>query len=118
MGCIVPTMKRRRGRNGLDARQHITACAAYLLRPWLGADIPAARRTPERRIICANRAWIVDHAPFAHKPVAVLNPAYQSFHADPDAISTVPRFADAIAATLRALVAHVERTGRVGFAGK
>ena len=92
--------------------------------------------------------WVVGHAPFAHKPVAVLNPAYQSFHADealketlrtmsadlvldaclripvigagtdPDAIATVPRFADAIAAALRALVGHVERTGRAGSAGK
>jgi NAD(P)H-dependent FMN reductase len=92
--------------------------------------------------------WVVDHAPFAHKPVAVLNPGYQAFHADealketlrtmsadlvvdaclripvigagtdPDAIATVPRFADAITAALRALVAHVERTGRAVVAGK
>ena len=84
--------------------------------------------------------WVVSHAPFADKPVAVLNPAYQSFHADdalketlrtmsadlvldaclripvigsatdPDAIAAVPRFAATITAALSALLAHVERT--------
>jgi NAD(P)H-dependent FMN reductase len=83
--------------------------------------------------------WVVDHAPFAGKPVAVLNPSYQSFHADealketlrtmsadlvldaclripvigsrvdPDQIASDPRFATPITAALRALVAHVER---------
>jgi NAD(P)H-dependent FMN reductase len=92
--------------------------------------------------------WVVSHAPFAHKPVAVLNPSYQSFHADealketlrtmsadlvldaclripvigsgidPDAIASSPRFAVPIRAALRALVAHVERTGAAGSAGK
>jgi hypothetical protein len=81
----------------------------------------------------------VNHAPFAGKPVAVLNPSYQSFHADealketlrtmsadlvldaclripvigsrvdPDRIASEPRFAAPIAAALRALVAHVGR---------
>lgn len=84
--------------------------------------------------------WVVSYAPFADKPVAVLNPSYQSFHADealketlrtmsadlvldaclripvigsgthPDAIAAVPRFAATITAALSALVAHVERT--------
>lgn len=84
--------------------------------------------------------WVVNHAPFADKPVVVLNPAYQSFHADealketlrtmsadlvldaclripvmgsgtaPDAIATVPRFAASITAALSALLAHIERT--------
>jgi NAD(P)H-dependent FMN reductase len=92
--------------------------------------------------------WVVSHAPFAHKPVAVLNPSYQSFHADealketlrtmsadlvldaclripvigsgidPDAIASTPRFAAPIQAALRALVAHVERTGEARSAGK
>ena len=92
--------------------------------------------------------WVVGHAPFAHKPVAVLNPSYQSFHADealketlrtmsadlvldaspripvigsgidPDAIASTPRFAASIHDALRALVAHVERTGRAQSAGK
>jgi NAD(P)H-dependent FMN reductase len=83
--------------------------------------------------------WVVNHAPFAGKPVAVLNPSYQSFHADealketlrtmsadlvldaclripvigsrvdPDRIASEPRFAAPIAAAVRALVAHVER---------
>jgi NAD(P)H-dependent FMN reductase len=83
--------------------------------------------------------WVVNHAPFAGKPVAVLNPSYQSFHADealketlrtmsadlvldaclripvigsrvdPDRIASEPRFAAPIAAALRALVAHVGR---------
>jgi len=86
--------------------------------------------------------WVVSHAPFADMPVAVLNPSYQSFHADealketlrtmsadlvldacvripvigsgtaPDEIAAVPRFAAAITATLSALVAHIERTAR------
>lgn len=81
--------------------------------------------------------WVVNHAPFAGKPVAVLNPSYQSFHADealketlrtmsadlvldaclripvigsrvdPDRIASEPRFATPITAVLRALVAHV-----------
>lgn len=84
--------------------------------------------------------WVVNHAPFAGKPVAVLNPSYQSFHADealketlrtmsadlvldaclripvigsgtdPDRIADVPRFASSITAALRALTAHVART--------
>jgi chromate reductase len=84
--------------------------------------------------------WVVGHAPFAGKPVAVLNPSYQSFHADealketlrtmsadlvldaclripvigsgvdPDRITSEPRFAGSITAALRALVAHVGRT--------
>jgi len=84
--------------------------------------------------------WVVDHAPFAGKPVAVLNPSYQSLHADealketlrtmsadlvldaclripvigsrvdPDRIASAPRFAAPISAALRALVAHVGRT--------
>ncbi len=84
--------------------------------------------------------WVVNHAPFAGKPVAVLNPAYQSFHADealketlrtmsadlvldaclripvigsgtdPDRIASDHRFATRIGRALRALVAHVERT--------
>ena len=92
--------------------------------------------------------WVVGHAPFAHKPVAVLNPSYQSSHADealketlrtmsadlvldaslripvigsgidPDTIASTPRFAASIQDALRALVAHVERTGRVQSAGK
>ena len=83
--------------------------------------------------------WVVDHAPSAGKPVAVLNPSYQSFHADealketlrtmsadlvldaclripvigsrvdPDRIASEPRFAAPIAAALQALAAHVER---------
>ena len=83
--------------------------------------------------------WVVSYAPFADKPVAVLNPAYQSFHADealketlrtmsadlvldaclripvigsgtdPDGIAAVPRFAAAITTALSALVAHIER---------
>ncbi|NIA53771.1 NAD(P)H-dependent oxidoreductase [Massilia sp. TW-1] len=84
--------------------------------------------------------WVVNHAPFAGKPVAVLNPSYQSFHADealketlrtmsadlvldaclripvigsgadPDRIHDIPRFAVSISAALRALIAHAERT--------
>ena len=84
--------------------------------------------------------WVVNHAPFAGKPVAVLNPSYQSFHADealketlrtmsadlvldaclripvigsgvdPARIAEIPRFAAPIAAALRALVAHIGRT--------
>jgi chromate reductase, NAD(P)H dehydrogenase (quinone) len=84
--------------------------------------------------------WVVGHAPFAGKPVAVLNPSYQSFHADealketlrtmsadlvldaclripvigsgadPVKIAEIPRFATPIAAALRALVAHIERS--------
>jgi NAD(P)H-dependent FMN reductase len=83
--------------------------------------------------------WVVNHAPFAGKPVAVLNPSYQSFHADealketlrtmsadlvldaclripvigsgadPERIADMPRFAVPISAALRALIAHVER---------
>lgn len=84
--------------------------------------------------------WVVNHAPFAGKPVAVLNPSYQSFHADealketlrtmsadlvldaclripvigsrvdPDRIASEPRFAAPVTTVLRALVAHVGRT--------
>lgn len=82
--------------------------------------------------------WLVSHEPFAFKPVAVFNPAYQSYHADEalkeslrmmsadlvadacvriavigagvplDAIAAEPRFAHAIRAALHAIVAHVE----------
>lgn len=91
--------------------------------------------------------WVVDHAPFAHKPVAVLNPSYQSFHADealketlrtmsadlvldaclrvpvigsgadPARIADIPRFAAPITAALRALVAHIERTAAAPATG-
>jgi NAD(P)H-dependent FMN reductase len=91
--------------------------------------------------------WVVDHAPFAHKPVAVLNPSYQSFHADealketlrtmsadlvldaclrvpvigsgadPARIADIPRFAAPITAALRALVAHIERTAAAPTTG-
>lgn len=83
--------------------------------------------------------WLVSHPPFAGKPVAVLNPAYQSEHADaalketlrtmsaeligdacvripvigagidPDAIAASPRFAPLIDAALRAILLHLER---------
>lgn len=83
--------------------------------------------------------WLVSHAPFAFKPVAVFNPSYQSYHADEalketlrtmsadliagacvripvigagialDSIAREPRFEAAIAAALQAIVAHVER---------
>jgi NAD(P)H-dependent FMN reductase len=83
--------------------------------------------------------WLVGHEPFAFKPVGVLNPAYQSYHADealkeslrmmsadlvPDAclripvigsgiaqgaIDTDPRFARPIQAVLQALAIHARR---------
>lgn len=83
--------------------------------------------------------WLVGHPGFAGKPVAVLNPAWQSHHADdslkeilgmmsaeliaaacvripvigsgvaPDAIASSPRFAPAIDAVLRAVAQHLER---------
>ena len=92
--------------------------------------------------------WVVSHAPFAGKPVAVLNPSYQSFHADealketlrtmsadlvldaclripvigsgtdPAKIAEIPRFAAPIAAALRALVAHIERVGAAPETGE
>jgi NAD(P)H-dependent FMN reductase len=82
--------------------------------------------------------WLVSHPPFVGKPVAVLNPAYQSFHADaslkeiltmmsaeliddacvripvngsnvdPHAIAASPRFAPAIAGALQAILGHLE----------
>jgi chromate reductase, NAD(P)H dehydrogenase (quinone) len=91
--------------------------------------------------------WVVGHAPFAHKPVAVLNPSYQSFHADealketlrtmsadlvldaclripvigsgadPAKIAEHPRFAAPITAALHALVAHIGRTAAARQAG-
>jgi hypothetical protein len=48
---IVPTMKRRRGRNALDARKRVRMVAAFLLGPWLATDIPVGSRMPERRCI-------------------------------------------------------------------
>ena len=83
--------------------------------------------------------WLVGHAPFAYKPVAVLNPAFQSHHADdalketlrtmsadliegacvripvigsgidPDAIAAHAVHAAAIASALDAIVAHVRQ---------
>jgi NAD(P)H-dependent FMN reductase len=83
--------------------------------------------------------WLVSHPPFAGQPVAVLNPAYQSHHADdalketlrtmsaeliadacvripvigagvdPDQIASSPRFAALIDAALRAVLLHLER---------
>jgi chromate reductase, NAD(P)H dehydrogenase (quinone) len=91
--------------------------------------------------------WVVGHAPFAHKPVAVLNPSYQSFHADealketlrtmsadlvldaclripvigsgadPAKIAEHPRFAAPITAALHALVVHIGRTAAARQAG-
>lgn len=81
--------------------------------------------------------WLVSHPEFAGKPVAVINPAYQSFHADEalketlrtmaadlvaeacvripvigsgidqEAIADSPEFAAAIDAVLQAIVVHV-----------
>lgn len=81
--------------------------------------------------------WLVGHIPFAYKPVAVFNPAYQSHHADaalketlrtmsadliaaacvripvmgsgtaPDSIAASTTFVPAIRAALDAIVAHV-----------
>jgi chromate reductase len=81
--------------------------------------------------------WLVGHPGFVGKPVAVLNPAWESHHADdslreilrmmsaelildacmripvigsgvaPDAIASSERFAPAIAAVLRAIVQHL-----------
>jgi hypothetical protein len=53
---IVPTMKRRRGRNALDARKRIRMVAAFLLGPWLATDIPVGRHMPERRCMRPKRA--------------------------------------------------------------
>lgn len=83
--------------------------------------------------------WVVSHPPFAGKPVAVLNPSYQSHHADaalketlvtmsavlvpeaciripvigaaidPDAIVASPRFAPMIHAALDALLTHIRQ---------
>jgi NAD(P)H-dependent FMN reductase len=82
--------------------------------------------------------WVVSHPPFAGKAVAVLNPAYQSHHADealketlrtmsaelipdacvripvigsgiaPDAIAAAPRFAAPIEAMLQAVALHLK----------
>lgn len=81
--------------------------------------------------------WLVSHPPFAGKPVAVLNPAYQSHHADealketlrimsaelvedacvripvigsgvdPDAIAGSARFAGPVEEVLRAILRHL-----------
>jgi chromate reductase len=81
--------------------------------------------------------WLVSHPPFYGKPVAVLNPSYQSWHADealketlrtmsavlvpgaclripvigsgvaPDDIAASPRFAPMLKAALDALLAHI-----------
>lgn len=81
--------------------------------------------------------WLVGHPPFAGKPVAVLNPSFQSEHADaalketlrtmsaelvpgacvripvigagvdPDAIAASPRFAPLIEAALHAVLSHL-----------
>ena len=83
--------------------------------------------------------WLVGHPPFAYKPVAVLNPAYQSRHADAAlreilrtmsadlveaaslrvpvigsgaplaSIAADPRFAARLGQALAALAAHVRR---------
>lgn len=83
--------------------------------------------------------WLVSHPPFAGKPVAVLNPSFQSEHADaalketlrtmsaelipdacvripvigagidPDAIAASRRFAPLIENALRAVLLHLER---------
>ena len=83
--------------------------------------------------------WLVGHPGFVGKPVAVLNPAWQSHHADeslkeilgmmsaelirdacvripvigsgvaPDAIASSARFAPAIDAALRAMAQHLAR---------
>ncbi|MGO4478260.1 NADPH-dependent FMN reductase [Massilia sp. 2TAF26] len=83
--------------------------------------------------------WLVGHPGFAGKPVAVLNPSWQSHHADesiketlrmmsaeliddacvripvigagvaPDAIAASERFAPAIEAVLRAVAQHLAR---------
>jgi NAD(P)H-dependent FMN reductase len=82
--------------------------------------------------------WLVSHPPFAGKPVAVLNPSYQSQHADaalketlrtmsadlidaacvripvigagidPDAIADSPRFAPLVEAALQAVLLHLD----------
>jgi NAD(P)H-dependent FMN reductase len=82
--------------------------------------------------------WLVSHPPFAGKPVAVLNPAYQSHHADealketlrtmsadlvagaclripvigagvaPDEIAATPRFATRIGDMFDALLGRLE----------
>jgi chromate reductase len=83
--------------------------------------------------------WLVSHPPFAGMPVAVLNPSYQSFHADdalketlrtmsanlipdaclripvlgagidPDAIAASERFAPLVDESLRAVLAYLDR---------
>ncbi|MCG8275274.1 NADPH-dependent FMN reductase [Stenotrophomonas sp. NLF4-10] len=83
--------------------------------------------------------WLVGHIPFAYKPVAVLNPAYQSHHADealkeilrtmcadliqpacvrvpvigsgvaPGDIATTAVFSSALSSSLQAIVAHVQQ---------
>jgi NAD(P)H-dependent FMN reductase len=80
--------------------------------------------------------WLVSHEPFAFKPVALFNPAYQSYHADEalketlrmmsadlvagacvripvigsgvalDAIASAPQFAQPIGAALREILAR------------
>lgn len=84
--------------------------------------------------------WLVGHVPFAYKPVAVFNPAYQSHHADealkeilrtmsadliPEACVRIPvigsgvapgdiaataMFSSALTSAFQAIVAHVQRT--------
>jgi NAD(P)H-dependent FMN reductase len=81
--------------------------------------------------------WLVGHEPFAHKPVAVFNPAYQSHHADEalketlrmmsadlipgacvripvigsgadaDAIASIPRFSSAIGTAMQEIANHI-----------
>ena len=83
--------------------------------------------------------WLVGHIPFAYKPVAVFNPAYQSHHADaalketlrtmsadlvhdacvrvpvigagvsPGGIAATTRFSTVLMAALQAIVAHVQQ---------
>jgi len=86
--------------------------------------------------------WLVGHPPFACKPAAVFNPAYQSHHAD-DALKEIlrtmsadlihgacvripvigsgvgrkdilsrPEFSSALAAAHAAIVAHVQAAAR------
>ena len=82
--------------------------------------------------------WAVSHPPFAGKPISVLNPGFQSYHADealketlrtmsavlvpdacvripvigsgvaPDAIADTPRFTEPLRAALQALLAQVD----------
>ncbi|MFC3715964.1 NADPH-dependent FMN reductase [Luteimonas soli] len=85
--------------------------------------------------------WLVGHIPFAYKPVAVFNPAHQSYHADealkeilrtmsadlisdacvripvigsgvnPGDIAATTMFSSAIRSALQAIVAHVKAQG-------